>query len=575
MLSRINPLSTLLANQIAAGEVIERPGSVVKELLENSIDARASKIIIDIEKGGNRLIRIRDNGSGIHPDDLTLALESHATSKLHSEEDLAHIISLGFRGEALASISAVSRVDLISCCDDQHAWQIQAAGKVEKPQLSVASHPQGTTIEIRDLFFNTPVRRKFLKTEKTEFSHIENVVERIALSHFDIAIHFQHNDRTVFNLPEAHSLVEQQTRLTKVCGPAFVKQSLHFSTAAEGLSLTGWISNPDASRAYADLQYFFVNGRIVKDKVLNHAVRVAAQSFVPEGRHLGYVLYLQCDPGSVDVNVHPTKHEVRFHESRWVHDFVSQALKKELASVELDSHHAVITVDTTISPAINEKIPQKNISYTTNTAGLKTTAYQPAGSVSHSFKGINESRARYTVAEQQCPVPLTIGILGEALLPLRKQFFLAENDQGLVIVNQQLAQRYIFAEKLMLADKHKGLIAQPLLLPVTVKLSMKQLEKLEQSESRLKNLGIKYQQIGPGNISIRELPALLQQADIVSLFLQLADDDDIINTLASFASHSAQKNLDKNDMNTILRQLEVFIEQNKNIKDAWKRIILH
>ena len=339
-MSQIHLLSPRLANQIAAGEVVERPASVVKELLENSLDAGAARLEVDVEQAGIKLMRIRDDGDGIEKDDLPLALSRHATSKIYELEDLEAVASLGFRGEALASISSVSRLTLTSRrIDSEHAWQVQTEGRDMSTQLSPAAHPQGTTVEMRDLFFNTPARRKFLKTENTEFKHLDEVVKRLALSRFDVAFQLKHNGRIIHQLKPASVKAEQERRVASVCGPAFVEQSLHVDMNAEasGLSLRGWIGLPTFSRSQADLQYFFVNGRMIRDKLVTHAVRQAYADVLFHGRHPAYVLYLELDPALVDVNVHPTKHEVRFREGRLVHDFIFRSIHRVIGEIRPDA----------------------------------------------------------------------------------------------------------------------------------------------------------------------------------------------------------------------------------------------
>ncbi|WP_142995713.1 DNA mismatch repair endonuclease MutL, partial [Zobellella denitrificans] len=334
----IRILPARLANQIAAGEVVERPASVVKELVENSLDAGATRIEIDIDKGGTKLIRIRDNGGGIAREELTLALSRHATSKVSTLEDLEQILSLGFRGEALASISSVSRLVLTSRPAEQaEAWQAMTEGRDMEVKIQPASHPVGTTVEVSDLFFNTPARRKFLRTEKTEFGHIDEVIRRIALSRFDLNLSLRHNGKPVRQYRAGTLPSQQDKRLAAVCGPAFIASALRLDSEHHGLRLWGWLAPPEAARAQPDLQYTYVNGRMMRDKLLNHAVRQAYGDRLPADGHGAFVLYLELDAREVDVNVHPAKHEVRFHQARLVHDFIyqvlAQALEQPLARV--------------------------------------------------------------------------------------------------------------------------------------------------------------------------------------------------------------------------------------------------
>lgn len=332
----IKILPARLANQIAAGEVVERPASVVKELVENSIDSGATRIDIDIEKGGAKLIRVRDNGKGIAKDELGLALSRHATSKIHSLDDLEAIMSLGFRGEALASISSVSRLTLTSrpATQDQ-AWAAHSEGREMAVQLQPAAHPIGTSVEVLDLFFNTPARRKFLRTEKTEFAHIDELIKRIALSRFDVTINLRHNGKLIKQYRAAKTEVQAEKRIAAVCGNNFVRHMLKIELEHQGLKLHGWITTPDGARQQSDLQYCYVNGRMMRDKLINHAIRQSYETSLRPEQFATYVLYIEIDPHQVDVNVHPAKHEVRFHQARLVHDFIYQALADALAQ----SHH--------------------------------------------------------------------------------------------------------------------------------------------------------------------------------------------------------------------------------------------
>ncbi|WP_417878216.1 DNA mismatch repair endonuclease MutL [Vibrio sp.] len=327
----IKILPARLANQIAAGEVVERPASVIKELVENSLDSGATRIDIDIEKGGAKLIRVRDNGKGIAKDELGLALSRHATSKIHTLDDLEAIMSLGFRGEALASISSVSRLTLTSRpAAQEEAWSAYSEGREMQVKLQPAAHPIGTTVEVLDLFFNTPARRKFLRTEKTEFSHIDELLKRIALSRFDVSINVRHNGKIIRQYRAAKNQLQTEKRIAAVCGNTFVRNMLRIELEHQGLKLHGWITTPDGARQQSDLQYCYVNGRMMRDKLINHAIRQSYEMSLKPDQFAAYVLFIELDPHQVDVNVHPAKHEVRFHQSRLVHDFICQALADAL-----------------------------------------------------------------------------------------------------------------------------------------------------------------------------------------------------------------------------------------------------
>jgi len=337
----IKILPARLANQIAAGEVVERPASVVKELVENSLDSGATRIDIDIEKGGAKLIRVRDNGKGIVKDELGLALSRHATSKIHTLDDLEAIMSLGFRGEALASISSVSRLTMTSRpAAQEQAWSAYSEGRDMKVKLQPTAHPIGTSVEVLDLFFNTPARRKFLRTEKTEFAHIDELLKRIALSRFDVTINVRHNGKMIRQYRAAKNQLQTEKRIAAVCGNAFVRNMLRIELEHQGLKLHGWITTPEGARQQSDLQYCYVNGRMMRDKLINHAIRQSYETSLKPEQFAAYVLFIELDPHQVDVNVHPAKHEVRFHQARLVHDFIYQALADALAqSSVIDKPH--------------------------------------------------------------------------------------------------------------------------------------------------------------------------------------------------------------------------------------------
>lgn len=354
----IRILPPILANQIAAGEVVERPSSVVKELVENSLDAGADRVEIDIDKGGAKLIRIRDNGCGVAKDELVLALSRHATSKVATLDDLEGINSLGFRGEALASISSVSRLTFTSRTAEQsEAWQAQAEGREMSVTIKPAAHPVGTTVEAVDLFFNTPARRKFMRSEKTEFAHIDELVRRIALSRFDATLILRHNGKVVRQYKAANTVPEQERRLAAVCGTPFMHHALAVESEHSDVRLWGWLATPEGARPQNDLQYTYVNGRMMRDKLINHAIRQAYDELLPPDRFAAYVLYIELDPRQVDVNVHPAKHEVRFHQARLIHDFIFQALftalrREGLSAVHQDAPLAETLVELPVSPQI-------------------------------------------------------------------------------------------------------------------------------------------------------------------------------------------------------------------------------
>ena len=421
-LPRIQPLASHLINQIAAGEVVERQASVVKELLENSLDAGAREIVIEIEQGGARLMRVRDDGCGIHKDDLALALMRHATSKIRALEDLGRVQSLGFRGEALSSISSVSRLVLTSrTAQDDRGWRVEGDGRELDCEPQPAAHPRGTTVEVRDLFFNTPARRKFLRAERTELNHLEDVVKRIALARFEAGITLRHNERTLYTLRPAHTPEEQARRVAALCGEPFVEQSLRVEGVATGSALQGWIGKPTFSRSQPDLQWLYVNGRMVRDKQVSHAVRQAYQDVLYHGRHPAYVLYLTLAPEQVDVNAHPAKHEVRFREARLIHDFVFHTLHEILARPQTGVAATTRTAEVFTSPPYAEALrtAQRAQHVMPLQVQEQMDVYQPLHAVS--------PRGEASVSAESAGAAPP---LGHALAQLQGVYILAENTQG-------------------------------------------------------------------------------------------------------------------------------------------------
>jgi DNA mismatch repair protein MutL len=464
---RIRQLDLLLANQIAAGEVVERPASVMKELLENSLDAGAAAITVEVEQGGVALIRVRDDGSGIAAADLPLALARHATSKVYSQDELVRVVSLGFRGEALASIASVSRLILSSrSAAEEHGCRISGQGAP-----APCAHPRGTTVEVRDLFYNTPARRKFLRAERTEFDHLAEVAKRVALSRFDVALTLHHNQRQVLAVRPAHDERQREQRLATICGRPFVQQAVAVEFALPGLRLWGWLLRPEAARAQADMQYFFINGRAIRDRVVTHAVRQAYGDKVYPGRHPAYVLYLEMDPAQVDVNVHPTKHEVRFRETRQVHDFLYRALR----------------------------------------AAVDEAAAAPSGTLA-----VREAATAYQSAATN---PGTAGAMTRQLGVVAGRYLLLdEGGQGLRLVDL-LAARALQASRAIHAalTAGEGLRPQPLLLPVTLSLTVEQGGALQNGAALLARLGFDLELLGPLQLVLRQVPTLLRHLPPESL----------------------------------------------------------
>jgi DNA mismatch repair protein MutL len=598
--SRIELLSPRLANQIAAGEVVERPASVIKELLENSIDSGARRIDVDVEQGGVKLLRVRDDGSGISSDDLPLALARHATSKIRDLEDLERVMSLGFRGEALASISSVARLTLTSRTRDaEQAWQVETEGRDMAPRVQPAAHPVGTSVEVRDLFFNTPARRKFLKAEKTEFDHLQEVIKRLALACFDVAFHLRHNGKTILSLHEANDDAARARRVAAVCGSGFLEQALPIEIERNGLRLWGWVGLPTFSRSQADLQYFFVNGRAVRDKLVAHAVRQAYRDVLFNGRHPTFVLFFEVDPSVVDVNVHPTKHEVRFRDGRMVHDFLYGTLHRALGDVRPDDQLSAPIVTAVVRPSgpeAGEFGPQGEMSLAANL--LQSTPSQPAYTAPNSGAGAGyqyqytpRPQSTVPVAEAQAayreffaPLPGAepgaapslpegggdIPPLGYALAQLKGIYILAENAHGLVLVDMHAAHERIMYERLKIAMASEGLSGQPLLVPESLAVSQREADCAEEHHSVFQKLGFELQRLGPETLAIRQIPALLKQAeanrlvaDVLADLMEYGTSDriqahinELLGTMACHGAIRANRRLALPEMNGLLRDME-------------------
>ncbi len=527
-------------------------------------------------------MRVRDNGSGIHPDDLPLALSRHATSKIGQPEDLAQIMTLGFRGEALASIGSVSRLSLTSAQAKSSGWQVSIEGDGEV-QASPAAHPQGTTIEVRDLFFNTPARRKFLRAEKTEFDHIDELIKRVALSAFNVGFTLKHNQRIVRQYVPADTSAATE-RLSALCGPAFVEHAVHIEAEGAGLAISGWISLPEFSRSQADLQYFYVNGRMVRDKLVIHALKEAYQDVLYRDRYPGYILFLDIPPGQVDVNVHPTKHEVRFRDGRTVHDFVRRSVHDALASVHpggeiCDHQHA--------APATSAPVPIRE----------STHSHSPARSSSFSGGGSSSGYARHShssaaaPARERAPTPAVVQEqlaiyrtlheeapaqqnqsppLGYALGQVHGIYILAENEQGLVMIDMHAAHERIVYEKMKSAHEKQQMPVQTLLVPLSITLSEREADAAEHAPEVFQQLGFKVERMGKETIVIREVPQLLANGpteqlirDIIADLLEHGEStrvqetiNRLLGTLACHSSVRAHRKLTIPEMNALLRDME-------------------
>jgi len=572
----IRILEPRLANQIAAGEVVERPASVVKEAVENSLDAGARRIDIDIEAGGTRLIRIRDDGRGIAGRDLSLALARHATSKISSIEDLEAVGSLGFRGEALASIASVSRLTLTSNTAEGSAegQQAQCDGRDMAVSVAPAPHPRGTTLEVRDLFYNTPARRKFLRTDKTEFGHLHEVIKRQALSRPDVTFTLRHNGKQSLQLNAADSESEQRRRVANICGVEFSEHAVPIERQAGSFRLWGWVAEPTFSRSQADLQYFFVNGRVIRDKLVTHAIRQAYRDVLFHGRHPAFVLFFELDPAGVDVNVHPTKHEVRFRDSRGVHDFLFGTLSRALADVRPGQPAASVAepiqevmadqlgIGLATGGLPNQPTPASNPA----AVSMGAISDRPSSAVAAAFGGWPRREDTALSEPRSGDVPP----LGFALAQLHGVYILAENQHGLVLVDMHAAHERITYERLKRARDGGGITRQPLLVPVTLAVSSREAAIAAEQADDLASLGLLIEAVGEEAVVCRELPAALKDADVEALVRDVLGDllefgtsdrvasslDELLSTLACHTSVRANRRLTLPEMNALLRDME-------------------
>ena len=579
---RIKILDPRLANQIAAGEVVERPASVVKELVENAIDAGSRRIEVELENGGTRLIRVRDDASGIGEADLPLSLSRHATSKIASLEELEGVASLGFRGEALASISSVSRLELISNVDDdpRGGWRVVAEGRQMEPRVSPAPHPRGTSVAVRDLFFNTPARRKFLRTEKTEFGHVEEAFRRQALSRFDIGWVLRHNQKTLHQLRPGDDTVARERRIAALLGRAFLENALHLDLEASGLRLWGWVGLPTHSRAQADQQYFFVNGRVVRDRLVAHAIRQAYRDVLFHGRHPVFVLYLEVDPGVVDVNVHPTKHEVRFRDGRLVHDFLFSSLHRALGEARAGGRERAeeTRAETEAAGTRGEGIGESAGRWQQQPMALpgrdegegvrdsvtpdRVRAFMDGYRALHpnheerlltpqpAAPGAGGTAAGVALRERQVSTGGETGAdaraetprpalpdedatrappLGYAIAQLHGIYILSQSERGLIVVDMHAAHERIVYERMKTqvhgaSPDERRLEAQPLLVPVSLAASAAEVATAEAERDAFARLGVELDVAGPETLLVRQVPVLLADADVEPLIRDMLAD---------------------------------------------------
>lgn len=570
----IHVLDSQLISQIAAGEVVERPASIVKELLENSLDAGAQSVTLELEAGGLRLIRVRDDGHGIDSRELPLALSRHATSKIDSLDALERVATLGFRGEALPSIASVSDLSLTSrSTDSEAAYAVSGCGDDQPPQPRPAAHPPGTTVEVRDLFARVPARRKFLRTEATEFRHARQTFNRIALSRFDVAFRLRHNSREIVHLPVSDSADAAQHRIARICSQDFMAHALRIDDTAAGMRLSGWIANPGFSRSQADLQYSFVNGRMIRDKLFNHAVRQAYHDVLHNRRFPAFVLYLTLDPAQVDVNAHPAKAEVRFRQSRLVHDFVFRSLHAMLEHQYDDAagHRVELPVTHVATPSgppatpfpqgrASRPLPLGEPRALTRPVPLSESA------AAYRFQAPNDSPAtqqRATGGQHAPP-------MGYALAQLHGIYILAENTDGLIVVDMHAAHERVLYERMKKALDNGTLVTQPLLVPITLSVDEPTAELAQDNTADLAELGLEVDRSGPSQVTLRALPSLLGEVDGEALLRDVLADlaaeqgaqrvrqamDQLLGDMGCRAAIKAGRQLTIAEMNALLRDME-------------------
>ena len=565
----IRQLPEVLINQIAAGEVVERPASVVKELVENALDAGAQRIDIDLEEGGVRLIRIRDDGGGIAPEQLPLAVSRHATSKIASIDDLESVATLGFRGEALPSVASVSRFRLVSRARDaQHGAELRIDGG-SLGEVVPQAHPQGTTVEVRDLFYNVPARRKFLRAERTELAHIEDWLRTLALARPDVELRVTHNGKPSRRWKGEGDLLSE-LRLHEALGEDFARNVLRVDHSAAGMRLHGWIAQPAYNRASTDQQYLYVNGRSVRDRNVAHAVRQAYSDVLFHGRHPAYVLFLELDPRGVDVNVHPAKHEVRFRESRLVHEFVYRALHQALAETRAGNGQTVSGANTGAAAQAwpLPQVPQQQ------PMGLRVSDAPAAYAALYAPRGgaaVTPSAPLPSLAAIPEDAPGGMPPLGFAIAQLHGIYILAENAGGLIVVDMHAAHERIGYEALKMAHDGAGLRTQPLLVPSRLAVSEREADVAEREAQTLLELGFEVQRSGPQSLLLRSVPALLAHGDAEALLRDVLTDlrehgstrrvaetrDALLATMACHGAVRANRRLSIPEMNALLRDMEI------------------
>ncbi len=592
----IRILPEQLIHQIAAGEVVERPASVIKELVENSLDAGATQIEVEVEDGGIKLCRIRDNGCGIPKDELVLAITRHATSKIASIDDLESVATLGFRGEALPSIASVSQMRVISrVADNDNAYAVSANdGTISEPKPAAA--PVGTTIEVRELFFNVPARRKFLKAERTELQQLTRQLERLALSRFDVSIILKSGGRVVFNYPVAVTEQQQQQRIAMIMGDDFMSHAMHFKHDGAAMSVQGWLCLPTFARNQPDLQYWYLNGRVMRDRVLNNAVRLGYQDVLFGGRHPAYLLYLQLDPALVDVNAHPAKLEVRFRDGRQVHDFVHHTIEQVLrdthagaismAHMPANSSSLLTAGDHASLQAVMPMWPAQS-AYQVEQDRQHDAVHDQLGSSHSASSQTNDITHREHGSPGQSLVPP----LGFAIAQLHGVYILAQDAEGLILVDMHAAHERVTYERLKTALARGNIPAQSLLVPISVNVTASDAALIEEHAALLAKVGLEAERHGPISILIRAVPVLLGRWDAQELLQQILGElrehdvshhverclDEVIGTFSCHTAVRANRNLSIAEMNALLREMERTVRSDQCVhgRPTWTRVTMH
>jgi len=581
---RIQTLTPHLVNQIAAGEVVERPSSVVKELVENSLDSGAENIVVEVESGGIRQIRVIDDGCGIDSDQLVVAIARHATSKIQSLQDLEQIDSLGFRGEALPSIASVSRLSLGSRTPGaEHAWRISARDDT-KPVPD--SSPAGTSVEVRELFYNVPARKKFLRTEQTEYKHIEALFKTLAISHPAVGFKLIHNQKVIYQLRPALDSTDHRLRLATLCGKAFAESLVEIEANIEAHRLTGWVALPTFNRSQADMQYFFVNQRVIKDKLVSHAVRQAYHDVLFHGRHPAFVLSLAMDPRQVDVNVHPQKHEVRFRNSRQVHDFLYRSLHQALAQVQPSEqqYSPAFAIDAANAGTRSQTSQQSGLGFTHYSSFQRSSNIAEKNAAYASLLGPVDNVPVVLEADREIPP------LGFAIAQLKGIYILAENTEGMIVVDMHAAHERIVYERMKQHAADEDVIKQPLLVPVTLSVSQAEADLIEENGALFEHLGFDVERLGVEQVRVRAIPALLRNADteqlirdVIADFVEYGRSDriqqyenELLSTMACHASVRANRLLSIDEMNALLRDVEQTERsgQCNHGRPTWKQLSL-